>query len=247
MPHVFLSHAEEDGDTALSLAADLEAAGFSTWYYERDAVPGVSYLVQVGDAIDSAQAVVLLISTTSLGSHQVTTEVVRAHEESKPILPVLVDVSHVEFQNRQPEWRSAVGAATSISVAPRGVTAVAQALVAGLVRLGVQRGTPASPPPVQAAHHHQSLQPVSGFVNDLAEKFDHWMKNYNHPARSDRMHLLEWLVADRGADLTGEDYALFENLAAALSRMGYDTSSAPPKQAFLAKVREHEHRARQRN
>jgi hypothetical protein len=243
MPHVFVSHVEEDGDTALSLSSDLEAAGFQTWYYERDAVPGVSYLVQVGDAIDTAQAVVLLISTTSLGSHQVTTEVVRAHEASKPILPVLLDVSHVEFQSRQPEWRAAVGAATSISVAPRGVAAVAQALVAGLLRLGVQRGAAPSPAVAQATHHHQSTQPVPSFVDDLAAKFDYWMKNYNHATQSDRMHLLEWLVADWGADLTGEDYALFEKLAAALTRMGYDTSSAPPKQAFLAKVREHEHRA----
>ena len=247
MPHVFVSHVEEDADTALSLATDLEAAGFSTWYYERDALPGVSYLVQVGDAIDTAQAVVLLISTTSLGSHQVTAEVVRAHEASKPILPVLLDVSHVEFQSRQPEWRAAVGAATSISVALRGIAAVAQALVAGLVRLGAQRATAASPAPVQVAHHQQSPHPAPSFVNDLAAKFDWWMKNYNHPTQSDRMHLLEWLVADRGADLTGEDYALFEKLAAALTQMGYDTSSAPPKQAFLAKVREHEHRARHRN
>ncbi len=104
-----------------------------------------------------------------------------------------------------------------------------------------------APAAAQDTHSHHSPHPASSFVGDLAAKFDHWMKNYNHPAQPDRMHLLEWLVADRGADLTGNDYALFEKLAAALTRMGYNTSSVPPKQAFIAKVREHEHRARQRS
>ncbi len=79
-----------------------------------------------------------------------------------------------------------------------------------------------------------------GFANDLAKQFDNWMMNYHHrPNRPDRLHLLEWLVADRGADLIGDDYALFEKLAAALSMMGYDTKLAPPKQAFLSKICDH--------
>jgi len=141
MSDVFMSYVEEDADTALSLAAEIEAAGFSTRYYARDTVPGVSYLVQVGEAIDNAQTVVLVISTNSLRSHQVTIEVVRAHEAAKPIWPVLLDMSHVEFQNRQPEWRAAVGAATSVSLTLGGIGAVGEALVAGLRRLGIQPST----------------------------------------------------------------------------------------------------------
>jgi len=66
-----------------------------------DSVPGVSYLVQIGEAIERASAVVLVISSLALHSRQVTIEVVRAHESDKLLLPVLVDVTHEQFQARQ--------------------------------------------------------------------------------------------------------------------------------------------------
>ena len=103
----------------MEIATGLETAGFTTWYYERDSVPGVSYLVQMGEAIDSASAVVLMVSRASLGSHQVTTEVVRAYEAKKAILPITIGVTHDDFQRRQPEWRTAIGAAASIALKSR--------------------------------------------------------------------------------------------------------------------------------
>lgn len=138
MTDVFISHVEEDGRLAFDLARCLEFSGFTTWYYERDGVPGVSYLVQTGRAVDASRAFLLLISSTSLGSHQITKEVVRAHEEDKPFLPVLVDVTHVEFQTRQPEWREAIGAAASISLSQRGVQGTCASLIRGLQQLGIE-------------------------------------------------------------------------------------------------------------
>ncbi len=37
---IFISHVEEDSSIALRIASALEAKGYSTWYYERDSVPG---------------------------------------------------------------------------------------------------------------------------------------------------------------------------------------------------------------
>ena len=85
----------------MEIATGLETGGFTTWYYERDSVPGVSYLVQMGEAIDSASAVVLMVSRASLGSHQVTTEMVRAYEAKKAILPIT--------SRRCCPWRHVVG------------------------------------------------------------------------------------------------------------------------------------------
>ncbi len=150
MADVFMSHVEEDAQTTVVLAASLETAGFSTWYYERDSIPGVSYLIQTGEAISNCQAIVLLISANSLGSHQVTKEVVRAHEAGKAFVPVLVDVSHVEFQNRQPEWREAIGGATSITLLGRSVESVAEAIVKGLHALNIL--------PSQSAEIRQTAQ-----------------------------------------------------------------------------------------
>jgi hypothetical protein len=47
MVSVFISHVEEDQALALEIARRLETAGFTTWYYERDSEPGISYLLQV--------------------------------------------------------------------------------------------------------------------------------------------------------------------------------------------------------
>ena len=137
MSDVFISHVSEDAAIALEIALGLESAGFSTWAYEVHSVPGPSYLIQTGEAVEKAQVVVLIISAHSLGSHQVTREVVRALESAKTFLPLLRDVSHVEFQTRQPEWRSAVGAATSIQIPETGVADIIPRIVSGLQALGV--------------------------------------------------------------------------------------------------------------
>jgi hypothetical protein len=150
---VFISHVEEDAADALEIADALEAAGYSTWCYERDSIPGPSYLVQTGDAVEQSRAVVVLISPHSLGSRQVTLEVVRGHEAEKQFIPVLVGITHVEFASRQPEWREAIGAATSVMVPREGARAVTGRIVEGLHALGVEpsgvmpehRTTPAPP------------------------------------------------------------------------------------------------------
>ena len=113
MAQLFISHAQEDLTLALEVTTGLEESGFSTWLYERDSVPGPSYLLQMGEAIGGADAIVLIISPSSIHSSQVTSEVVRAHEKNKPFFPLLYEMSHAEFQERQPIWRQALGASTS--------------------------------------------------------------------------------------------------------------------------------------
>ncbi len=137
MGHIFISHVEEDQKIALEIAKGLEEAGYTTWYYERDGIPGVGYLEQVGKAIDQSQAIILIISPDSLGSNQVTNEVVRAYESRKPFIPVLQKINHDEFQRRQPIWRQALGDATSITIPPVGVSAILPRIIAGISSLGI--------------------------------------------------------------------------------------------------------------
>lgn len=138
MADIFVSHVEEDAKVALEIAQGLEAAGYTVWYYERDSVPGLSYLVQTGQAIEQSRAVVLIISAHSLGSNQVSSEVVRAHEAGKPFIPVLSQVTHSQFQARQPLWRQAVGSASSIAIPPEGVAVIIPRIVGGLNALGIE-------------------------------------------------------------------------------------------------------------
>jgi hypothetical protein len=135
---IFISHVEEDEPIARDLAQGLEEAGYGTWYYERDSAPGPSYLIQTHDAIIAAGAVVLLVSADTLSRpHQVTPEVVRAHESHKPIVPLLIDVTDAEYKRRQPEWRQMIGSATSVAVPDAGVSAIMPRVLRGLQALGV--------------------------------------------------------------------------------------------------------------
>ncbi len=135
---IFVAHVEEDFDIALEIALGLEQAGHSTWTYEADSIPGPSYLVQTGQAVEDAQAIIVIISPPSVSSRQVTKEIVRAHEAGKDFIPVRRDISHIEFQNRQPEWREAIGAAASIEITADGLEDVIQRILDGIKFLGIK-------------------------------------------------------------------------------------------------------------
>ncbi len=138
MSDVFIAHVEENAVTALEIALSLEEAGYATWCYELDSIPGPSYLIQTGRAVEQAKAIVVVISPDSVGSRQVTKEVVRAHESGKEFIPVLQDISHVEFQNRQPEWREAIGASASIRISQEGVASILPRIISGLEALDIR-------------------------------------------------------------------------------------------------------------
>ena len=158
MNHIFISHVEEDGDVALEVAEGLEKAGYSTWYYERDSLPGVDYLLQVKKAIEASSAVVLIISAHSLGSNQVSIEVVRAHECDRPFMPLLRDLTHAKFQQRQPDWGIALGATASIAIPPPGVSTIMDRMTQGLRARGI---APAAASPQSSARPARTPPPVS--------------------------------------------------------------------------------------
>jgi hypothetical protein len=158
MHDVFIAHVEEDAEIALEIALGLEEAGYSTWCYEVDNIPGPSYLLQTGQRIDQAKAIVVVISPHSIGSRQVTSEVIRAHESGKKFIPVRKDISHIEFQNRQPEWREAIGSATSIGVPKEGAASILPRIIAGLKSLDIQTAMKADP---------ARIEQISKAINEL--------------------------------------------------------------------------------
>jgi TIR domain len=167
MSQIFISHVEEDAQVALELAQGLEAAGYRTWYYERDSDPGLSYLLQIDRAILDSQAVVLIISPQSIRSHQVTKEVVLAHESGKAFLPVLCGLSHAEFQEQQPEWRVALGAAASIPVPSQGVSAVLPRFLRGIEKLA----------PLQEPQPKDGKEAAPSAVTESTRKRSSWRSN----------------------------------------------------------------------
>jgi hypothetical protein len=174
---VFISHVEEDQALALEIARGLEGAGFTTWYYERDSEPGISYLLQVHTAIEQCDAVVVLISPDSVRSYQVTKEIVRAHETGKAFIPVRYNIAHAEFQQRQPEWNIAIGAAASIPVTLDGIATIIPRIARGLQQMSSsgserasrssdQQGKPqsgSSGGDAASAYEHQAPKARTGF------------------------------------------------------------------------------------
>lgn len=138
MSDIFMSYVEEDSSVATQIGDGLQAAGYSTWLYERDSLPGIAYLLQTGEAITLSQAFVLIISPDSVVSNQVTAEVVRAHENNVPFFPLLHGITHLEFQESQPLWRQAIGAATSIAIDEGNIPALAERIVRALEAMGIQ-------------------------------------------------------------------------------------------------------------
>jgi len=136
---IFISYVSEDSADAHELAGALERASFSTWYYERDSLPGPTYLEQVENALSAGTVFVLLVSPVTVHSAQVNAELVRAHELGKSILPVLKGLDFEELRAQKRTWTFMLGGATACSwpKAGEGVEHLERTILAGLARLGV--------------------------------------------------------------------------------------------------------------
>jgi hypothetical protein len=143
----------------MQIGNGLQAAGYSTWLYESDSLPGPAYLLQMGEAIEQSQAVVIIISQHSMASNQVTSEVVRAHEGNKPFIPLLHGVTQAEFQQGQPLWRQAIGASTSIAIDEGNIPALTERVARGLDAMEIRPGqAPAAAPTPAPSSHDQQAQ-----------------------------------------------------------------------------------------
>lgn len=133
---VFISYAEEDRDLAERIGEALAAAGVLPWRYHTDIRPGDKYPKKVAEALARAETVLILVSESSLPSQQVENELVQAFERRKRIIPILIGLSHEEFQERAPGWRHCLGGTVSIAVSLETLDERLPVLVAAV------RGTP---------------------------------------------------------------------------------------------------------
>jgi len=140
---IFISYVSEDAGIAREIAGGLESVGYCTWYFEHNVVSGSSYVKQISQALDQCHAFVLVASPRSVGSDQVTKEVMGAFERGKPLFPVLVELRPSKLKQLQPEWRHAIGVASMVIMGPEGVPACCTRIMDGLKALGIQPGVTA--------------------------------------------------------------------------------------------------------
>ena len=141
MGNIFISHVIADEPLMREIARGLEGAGYAAWFFERDVLPGTSYLIQITRAIEACDAIILLVTPAALTSDQVTKEVVGAFERRIPFVPVLVGVTPPELKECQPEWRHALGG-TAMLCAQEGedISTTIQRVIEGLRALGIGPG-----------------------------------------------------------------------------------------------------------
>jgi hypothetical protein len=90
---VFISHSRDAAELAVHLAEVLEDAGFDTWLPERDTLPGENLFARMGEALESASALVILLTPASADSPWVKREIEYALGNERfrgRVVPVLV-------------------------------------------------------------------------------------------------------------------------------------------------------------
>ncbi|MBN2026441.1 MAG: AAA family ATPase [Actinobacteria bacterium] len=140
MGNIFISHVITDQPIMLEIAKGLEEAGYTAWYFERDVLPGTSYLIQITRAIEACDALVLLVTPAALSSDQMSKEVVGAFECRIPLIPVLVGVRPSKLKESQPEWRHALGETAILLVGEEEVSSCIPRIVEGLISMGISPG-----------------------------------------------------------------------------------------------------------
>jgi len=97
-PAAFFSHSSINSDTAKRLAADLRASGVDVWYAEWELKPGDSLRQKIDEGIDRATHFLVLLTSESLKSEWVKTELdaamVNRISGKCRLIPILLGVNH---------------------------------------------------------------------------------------------------------------------------------------------------------
>lgn len=134
----FLCHSSEDSIFARQLASCLRDYGYSSWYYQRDAIPGLSLFSQTDDAIKHSSICIILISRAAIESTDLAREIQQAHRVGTALVPVLVDLSLQEFDSLQPIWRTILGPIAKIEAERNGIEGLTERIHAAAQALSIK-------------------------------------------------------------------------------------------------------------
>lgn len=98
---VFISYSRQDSDLATQLASDLETSGFETYFDRDDILAGEPWQERLARLIETADAVIALVTPAALASQMCNWEINEAERQSKRLLPVIArDVPDAEMPGR---------------------------------------------------------------------------------------------------------------------------------------------------
>ncbi len=91
MPDIFISYSRKDSEQAEELAERLRTRGIDVWIDKSGIEAAKSWSKEIVRAIDECKAFVVLISSNSQESQNVSREVGIASESKKPMLPIALE------------------------------------------------------------------------------------------------------------------------------------------------------------
>lgn len=103
---IFISHSSKDEELASRVVSYLEKAGLDVWYDQRDVHPGAGWNDPIGEGLSESDAMVVLLTPSSLDSEFIRREIDYALGEKRfkrRLIPVFVGDSE-DFPSERIPW-----------------------------------------------------------------------------------------------------------------------------------------------
>ncbi|MCW5519393.1 toll/interleukin-1 receptor domain-containing protein [Aureitalea sp. L0-47] len=98
---IFFSYSRDNSDFVLGLAKDLRDTGANVWLDQLDIKPGTRWDKSIETALEDSGTLLVVLSKSSVASHNVMDEVSYALEEGKTVVPILLEECDVPFRLRR--------------------------------------------------------------------------------------------------------------------------------------------------
>lgn len=142
---VFISYSREDKDKVLDLTGKLKAAGVPLWMDVGGIDGATMWGEEIVHALESAKVLLLMVTESSVRSHNVAKEVVLASERKGHILPV-----HLEPTQIPPSLRYPLAGIQHIEYFQGNPDENLEIIIRALKRVGVTVAAPAAEPVASA-------------------------------------------------------------------------------------------------
>jgi adenylate cyclase len=150
---VFISYSREDKDKVLELTDRLRAAGVPLWMDVGGIDGATMWGEEIVHALESAKVLLLMVTESSVRSHNVAKEVVLASERKGHILPV-----HLERTQIPPSLRYPLAGIQHIEYFHGDAEENLRVIIRSLERIGVSIAAPAKAPAPGAGSELRSLK-----------------------------------------------------------------------------------------